>query len=68
MLAVLPFENLTGDPGQDYFSDGFTEEMITQLGRTDPAKMGVIARTSVMVYKRNPRPLDEIGRKLGCNT
>ena len=39
--------------------------MITQLGRTDPAKMGVIARTSVMVYKRNPRPLDEIGRKLG---
>ncbi len=65
MLAVLPFENLTGDAGQDYFSDGFTEEMITQLGRTDPAKMGVIARTSVMVYKRNPRPLDEIGRKLG---
>jgi len=65
MLAVLPFENLTGDAGQDYFSDGFTEEMITQLGRTDPAKMGVIARTSIMVYKRNPRPLDEIGRKLG---
>jgi len=65
MLAVLPFENLTGDAGQDYFSDGFTEEMITQLGRTDPAKMGVIARTSVMIYKRNPRPLDEIGRKLG---
>jgi TolB-like protein/DNA-binding winged helix-turn-helix (wHTH) protein/Tfp pilus assembly protein PilF len=65
MLAVLPFENLTGDAAQDYFSDGFTEEMITQLGRTDPAKMGVIARTSVMVYKRNPRPLDEIGRKLG---
>jgi TolB-like protein/DNA-binding winged helix-turn-helix (wHTH) protein len=65
MLAVLPFENLTGDAGQDYFSDGFTEEMITQLGRTDPAKMGVIARTSVMVYKRNPRPLDEIARKLG---
>lgn len=65
MLAVLPFENLTGDAGQDYLSDGFTEEMITQLGRTDPAKMGVIARTSVMVYKRNPRPLDEIARKLG---
>ena len=65
MLAVLPFENLTGDAGQDYLSDGFTEEMITQLGRTDPSKMGVIARTSVMVYKRNPRPLDEIGRKLG---
>jgi TolB-like protein/DNA-binding winged helix-turn-helix (wHTH) protein/Tfp pilus assembly protein PilF len=65
MLAVLPFENLTGDANQDYFSDGLTEEMITQLGRTDPAQLGVIARTSVMVYKRNPRPLDEIGRKLG---
>ena len=65
MLAVLPFENLTGDPGQDYFSDGFTEEMITQLGRTNPAQLGVIARTSVMVYKRDPKPLDEIGRKLG---
>ena len=65
MLAVLPFENLTGDAAQDYLSDGFTGEMTTQLGRTDPAKMGVIARTSVMVYKRNPRPLDEIGRKLG---
>jgi TolB-like protein/DNA-binding winged helix-turn-helix (wHTH) protein/Tfp pilus assembly protein PilF len=65
MLAVLPFENLTGDPGQDYFSDGFTEEMITQLGRTNPAQLGIIARTSVMVYKRDPKPLDEIGRKLG---
>ena len=40
MLAVLPFENLTGDPGQDYLSDGFTEEMITQLGRTDPQRWG----------------------------
>jgi TolB-like protein/DNA-binding winged helix-turn-helix (wHTH) protein len=65
MLAVLPFENLTGDPGQDYFSDGFTEEMITQLGRTNPAQLGVIARTSVMVYKRGPKPVDEIGRELG---
>lgn len=65
MLAVLPFENLTGDPGQDYFSDGFTEEMITQLGRTNPAQLGVIARTSVMIYKRDPKPLDEIGRELG---
>lgn len=65
MLAVLPFENLTGDAGQDYFSDGFTEELITQLGSTDRTKMGVIARTSIMVYKRNPKPLDEIGRKLG---
>lgn len=65
MLAVLPFENLTGDPQQEYFSDGLTEEMITQLGQMDPAHLGVIARTSVMFYKHDPKPLDEIGRKLG---
>ncbi len=47
MVAVLPFENLTGDVGQDYFSDGLTEEMIAQLGRLDPQRLGVIARTSV---------------------
>ncbi|HET7208484.1 MAG TPA: winged helix-turn-helix domain-containing protein, partial [Terriglobales bacterium] len=65
MLAVLPFENLTGDTGQDYFSDGFTEEMITQLGRLDPAHLGVIARTSVMTYKNGPERLDRIARVLG---
>jgi len=65
MLAVLPFENLTGDAGQEYFSDGLTEEMITELGRLDPEHLGVIGRTSVMLYKRNPKPLDEIGRELG---
>ncbi len=65
MLAVLPFENLTGDPGQDYFSDGLTEEMISQLGNLDPQHLGVIARTSVMHYKRSPEPLDRVGRELG---
>ncbi len=65
MLAVLPFENLTGDAGQDYFSDGLTEEMISQLGRVDPQRLGVIARTSVMHYKHNATPLDQIGRELG---
>ncbi len=49
MLAVLPFENLTGDAAQDYFSDGLTEEMITQLGNLNPHRLGVIARTSVML-------------------
>ncbi len=58
MLAVLPFENLTGDAGQDYFSDGMTEEMIWQLGRIDPDHVGVIARTSVMHYKHSQEPLD----------
>ena len=65
MLAVLPFENLTGDAAQDYFSDGMTEEMISQLGNLDAAHLGVIARTSVMHYKHSPEPLDQIGRELG---
>jgi TolB-like protein/Tfp pilus assembly protein PilF len=65
MLAVLPFENLTGDPGQDYFSDGLTEEMIAELTRLNQNHLGVIARTSVMLYKHSPKPLDQIGRELG---
>jgi TolB-like protein/DNA-binding winged helix-turn-helix (wHTH) protein len=65
MLAVLPFENLTGDPGQEYFSDGMTEEMIAQLGELDPQHLGVIARTSVMHYKNGKPSLEQIGRELG---
>ena len=65
MLAVLPFENLTGDAGQEYFSDGLTEEMIAQLGRLDPERLGVIARTSVMHYKHTQEQLDRIGGELG---
>lgn len=65
MLAVLPFENFTGDPGQDYFSDGMTEEMISQLGDLDPAHLGVIARTSVMHYKHSQESIPQIGKELG---
>lgn len=65
MLAVLPFANLTGDPSQDYFSDGLTEEMITDLGRLDPKRLGVIARTSVVRYKNAATPLPRIGAELG---
>ena len=65
MLAVMPFQNLTGDPSQEYFSDGMTEEMISQLGNLDPQHLAVIARTSVMLYKTNPKPLDQVGRELG---
>jgi TolB-like protein/DNA-binding winged helix-turn-helix (wHTH) protein/Tfp pilus assembly protein PilF len=64
MLAVLPFRNLTGDPEQDYFADGLTEELITQLSRLDPPQLGVIASTSVMPYKRGDKGLDRIGREL----
>jgi TolB-like protein/DNA-binding winged helix-turn-helix (wHTH) protein/Tfp pilus assembly protein PilF len=65
MLAVLPFENLTGDPAQEYLSDGLTEEMIAQLGRLDPEHLGVIARTSVMHYKHTTEAAGQIGRELG---
>jgi TolB-like protein/DNA-binding winged helix-turn-helix (wHTH) protein/Tfp pilus assembly protein PilF len=65
MIAVLPFENLTGDESQDYFSDGMTEEMIAQLGHLNPQRLGVIARTSVMHYQGAHEPLDQIARELG---
>jgi len=65
MLAVLPFQNLTGDPTQEYISDGLTEEMISQLGNLDSQHLGVIARASVMHYKNSQAPLDRVGRELG---
>lgn len=64
MLAVLPFENLTGDPNKEYLADGLTEEMISQLGRLNPEHLGVIARTSVMGYEHSEERLDQIGRDL----
>src|SRR5947207_2185744 len=47
-LVVLPFANMGNDPTQEYFSDGLTEEMITQIGRLCPGKLGVLARSSSM--------------------
>ena len=64
MLAVLPFENLTGDPNKEYLADGLTEETISQLSRFNPEQLGVIARTSVMRYKHKDARLDQIGRDL----
>jgi TolB-like protein/DNA-binding winged helix-turn-helix (wHTH) protein len=65
MLAVLPFENLSGDPAQEYFSDGMTEEMITLLGNLYPQRLGVIARTSTVRYKHTSKGASQIGRELG---
>lgn len=65
MLAVLPVVNLTGDPVQDYFSEGLTEEMIARLGRLAPDRLGVIARASVMRYKDAKAPLGSLERDLG---
>ena len=66
-LVVLPFANLSNDPAQEYFSDGLTEEMITQIGRLCPGRLGVIARTSSMLFKRTPKSAHEIGRELAAD-
>ena len=65
MLAVLPFENLSDDPHEDYFADGLTEEMIAQLGQVQPVRLGVIARTSIVRYKGTKEPIAQIAQKLG---
>jgi len=67
MLAVLPFENLSGNPEQEYFSDGLTEETICRLGQINPEQLGVIARTSSMAYKRTSKSIAEIGRELAVD-
>lgn len=65
MLAVLPFQNLSGETQQEYLADGMTEEMITQLGSLNPEHLGVIARSSAMQYKNTPKEVVEIARELG---
>jgi TolB-like protein/DNA-binding winged helix-turn-helix (wHTH) protein/Tfp pilus assembly protein PilF len=67
MLAILPFQNLSNDPGQEYFSDGLTEETITDLGQLSPENLGVIARTSAMAYKHTDKTIGQIGRELGVD-
>ena len=65
MLAVMPFDNLSGDPSRDYLSDGMTEEILTVLGRLQPDRLGVIARITAMTYKGSVKSIAEIGRELG---
>jgi TolB-like protein/DNA-binding winged helix-turn-helix (wHTH) protein/Tfp pilus assembly protein PilF len=67
MLAVLPFANLSNDPEQEYFSDGLTEETITDLGELNPERLGVIARTSAASYKHTNKTIAQIGRELGAD-
>lgn len=64
-LAVLPLENLSGDPGQDYFADGMTEALITELGKISALR--VISRQSVMQYKGTEKTLPEIARELNVD-
>ena len=64
-LAVLPLENLSGDPEQEYFADGMTDELITNLARL--GNLRVVSRTSVMRFKKVSKPLAEIGRELNVD-
>jgi TolB-like protein/Flp pilus assembly protein TadD len=64
-IAVLPLENLSGDPTQEYFSDGMTEELIATLGKISALR--VISRTSVMQYKGTKKPLPQIGKELNAD-
>jgi len=64
-LAVLPLRNLSGDPAQDFFLDGLTEALITDLGKIKALK--VISRTSVMLHKNSDRPVSEIARILNVS-
>jgi eukaryotic-like serine/threonine-protein kinase len=61
-IAVLPLENLSGDPAQDYFADGMTDALITELSQIK--KLRVISRTTVMQYKHTQKPLQEIAQEL----
>ena len=62
-IAVLPFDNISGDPEQEYFSDGMTEEIITALSKVP--KMFVIARNSTFTYKNKPVKIQQVGEELG---
>jgi TolB-like protein/DNA-binding winged helix-turn-helix (wHTH) protein len=64
-IAVLPLENLSADPEQEYFADGMTDELITNLAKLDAVR--VISRTSVMQYKRAHKSVEEIGRELNVD-
>jgi TolB-like protein/DNA-binding winged helix-turn-helix (wHTH) protein/Tfp pilus assembly protein PilF len=64
ILAVLPFRNLSGDPGQEYISDGMTELLIAHIGRLNPGRLGVIARSSVIGYKAAPQDVRKIAADL----
>src|SRR5205085_7301574 len=64
-LAVLPLANLSGDPAQEYFADGMTDELITDLAPIHSLK--VISRTSVMRFKKSTQSLKEIAAALGVD-
>ncbi len=62
-IAVLPFTNISGDPNEDYLSDGITEQIITALSKTP--KVFIIARNSAFTYKNKPVKVQQVGKELG---
>jgi TolB-like protein/DNA-binding winged helix-turn-helix (wHTH) protein len=66
-IAVLPFENLSGDAAQDPLADGLTDELTALLGRLAPQRLSVIARNGLMPYKGRERALERIGGELGAD-
>jgi TolB-like protein/DNA-binding winged helix-turn-helix (wHTH) protein/Flp pilus assembly protein TadD len=63
-LAVLPFDNLSGDPEAEYLASGLADEVIVALGQIDPAHVHVVGRTSIMTYRHTTKSRAEIGREL----
>ena len=65
-IAVMPFVNMSPDPGDEYFADGLTEELISTMSKV--GQFEVISRTSVMQFKKNPKPIREVSRELDAGT
>jgi TolB-like protein/DNA-binding winged helix-turn-helix (wHTH) protein/lipopolysaccharide biosynthesis regulator YciM len=66
VLIVLPFDNWTGSPDQESFSDGITEELSTQFTRLEPKRLGVIGRVTAMTYKNSHKSIRQIGKETGA--
>jgi adenylate cyclase len=65
-IAVLPMTNISQDPGDEYFADGMTEELISTMSKIE--QFEVISRTSVMQFKKNPKSIKEVSRELDAGT
>jgi len=67
VLAILPFDNVSRDPAQDFFSEGLTEDIVAQVGKLNPHRLAVIARSSVAKYKASTLSAKEIGKQLNAD-
>ena len=66
-LAVLPFHTMGGESGEEFFSEGLTDEITARLGSLSPERLGVVARASAMRYKHTDKGIDQIGQELGVD-